>query len=417
MIIRKIELEKINPAPYNPRIDLIDKDAELQKLENSINKFGYVEPIVWNESTGTLVSGHQRFKILKKQGLKKIEVSVVNLSIEKEKALNLALNKIRGRWDNNKLAELLFELKELPDFDVNLSGFDNVEISKILDNFYITNNDYSFDFEATLNSIETPITKLGDIITLGNHKILCGDCSSSDNLNKLLENNKVKLLLTDPPYNVNYDPSNRPYNKLKRTSNWKLIENDNIDQNTYNTWLENILANLECYIEDGASFYIWNGFRQFGHMVNVLEKLNFYVSSVITWAKPSFAISFADYNQQTEFCLYGWKKGKTAHNWYGSNNETTLWEEARDLNKDYIHPTQKPLSLAKRAIKNSTIMHELVLDTFLGSGSTLIAAEAMNRVCYGMEIDPKYCDAIVKRYINFVGANNINKELEKYINN
>ncbi|MCX6112635.1 MAG: ParB N-terminal domain-containing protein, partial [Proteobacteria bacterium] len=170
MNIKTIPLKDINPAPYNPRVDLKPGHPDYEKLKQSINSFGYVEPMVWNERTGTLVSGHQRFKILQEQGLDAVEVSVVDLPIGKEKALNLALNKIRGSWDNNKLAELLIDLQSMPDFDVSLTGFDNIEISELLDNFNEVKDDDDFDFDAVVNSIEKPITQLGDIINLGAHK-------------------------------------------------------------------------------------------------------------------------------------------------------------------------------------------------------------------------------------------------------
>jgi len=148
----------------------------------------------------------------------------------------------------------------------------------------------------------------------------------------------------------------------------------------------------------------------------ILTGLGFHVSCVITWAKERFAIGFGDYNQQTEFCLYGWKEDNGSHAWFGPNNESTLWEVHRDLTRDYIHPTQKPIALAQRAMKNSSKRGDLVVDTFLGSGSTLIAAESLERRCFGMEIDPRYCDAIIRRYVSFVGKDKVPKELvEKYI--
>ena len=145
----------------------------------------------------------------------------------------------------------------------------------------------------------------------------------------------------------------------------------------------------------------------------MLLKLGFQIGSVIVWSKPTFAISYADYNQQVEFCLYGWKKGNGAHRWFGPNNETTLWEIKRDHGASLVHPTQKPIFLPQRALKNSSQRGDIVIDTFLGSGSTLIAAESLGRRCFGVEIDPVYCDAIVKRYINFVGKQNVPEELVK----
>jgi len=229
---------------------------------------------------------------------------------------------------------------------------------------------------------------------------------------------KATLLHTDPPYNVDYYGGNRPHanGRPKDCRHWKKIYADNMTQEQYEEWLSKILGNMSGFLHDGAPIYIWNGHRQFAPMYHILTDLDFHISSVITWAKKNFAIGYGDYNQQTEFCFYGWKNGKGSHRWYGPTNETTLWEVNRDATKDYIHPTQKPIALAQRAIKNSSLRDEIVLDLFLGSGSTLIAAESLGRACYGLEIDPKYCDAIVRRYINYVGQENIPEDIRnKYL--
>jgi len=209
MNIQKIPISRINPAAYNPRLDLKPGDPDYEKLKKSINTFGYVEPLVWNIQTGNLVGGHQRFKILLEQGVKEVEVSVVDLDPQKEKALNLALNKIRGDWDEEKLGSLLDELSKSPDFDVTLTGFDIPEISEILDQLEEAKED-TFDFEGEVNKIKNPKTKPGDIIELGGHRILCGDASKPGDLAKLLKNEKVGLIHTDPPYNVDYYGGARP---------------------------------------------------------------------------------------------------------------------------------------------------------------------------------------------------------------
>lgn len=411
MDIRKISVTKINPAVYNPRVDLKPGDAEYEKLKRSITEFGYIEPLVWNERTGTLVSGHQRFKILIEQGVQEVEVSVVDLPLTKEKALNLALNKIRGDWDEDKLNTLLTELTRIPDFDTSLTGFDLPEISSLLDQDAQDRED-DFDFDAAVEAITEPITKLGDLIELGEHRILCGDSSKPEDLKRLLEDNPVHLLHTDPPYNVNYYGGNRPNPKArpKKSRQWEKIYHDNLTQDEYEGWLTKIFQNLTPVLAEGACFYIWNGHKQFGPMHRLLVTLEFHVSCVITWAKPNFAIGYGDYNQQTEFCLYGWKDNNGSHAWYGPTNESTLWEIRRDLTKNYIHPTQKPIAIPQRAILNSSRRADTVLDLFLGSGSTLIAAENTGRKCYGMEIDPKYVDAVVKRYLAFTNGKNVSEE-------
>ena len=419
MDIQKIEVNKINPAAYNPRVDLKPGDSEYEKLKQSINTFGYVEPLVWNKQTGNLVGGHQRLKILIEQGAAEVEVSVVDLPIDKEKALNLALNKIRGDWDDGKLAALLEELNQNPNLDMNLTGFEAPEISEILDRAEEAKED-GFDLEGELNNIgNEAVTKQGDLIELGSHKLLCGDSSKPEDVARLLGDSKVSLIFSDPPYSVSYYGGNRPTPEKARPKacrNWKKIYNDNLSQEEYEKWLKQILTNISPYVASGAPFYIWNGHRQFGPMHLMLVELGFHTTCVITWAKESFALGYGDYNQQTEFCLYGWKEDNGAHNWYGPVNESTLWQVKRDPTASYVHPTQKPVALAHRAIKNSSKRGDIVLDVFLGSGTTLIAAEGLERTCYGIEIDPSYCDAIVRRYIRLVGDDKVSKELlAKYI--
>ena len=203
----------------------------------------------------------------------------------------------------------------------------------------------------------------------------------------------------------------------KTTSNWRKIANDSLPQKEYESWLEKVLTNVSGYFQEGAAFYIWNGHRQFGPMQEILIKLGFHVSCVITWAKERFALGFGDYNQQTEFCLYGWKDKNGSHRWYGPNNESTLWDIRRDSIADNQHPTQKAVELAARAIRNSSKRGDIVLDTFLGSGTTLIAAESLERVCYGMEVDPRYCDVIVRRYIDLVGKDKVSEDIiNRYVN-
>lgn len=416
MLIKKVFVSQINPAPYNPRVDLKPEDPEYQKLEQSITNFGYVEPIVWNCQTGNLVGGHQRLKILVAQGLTEVEASVVDLPLSKEKALNLALNKIRGGWDNDKLAVLLDELQKIPDFDLGLTGFDLPEISEILDRQAYERED-DFNFDEAIKNIETPITKKGDLIELGGHHILCGDSSSPEDIKLLLGEEKVNLLHCDPPYNVGYYGGDRP-NAQSRPANhklWDRIYSDDMTQEDYEKWIKTIFSNITPFLSEGAPIYIWNGHRQFGPMHTMLTGSDFHVSCVITWVKEQFAFGHGDYHQKSEFCLYGWKRDNGAHIWYGPNNESTVWEIHRDPTRNYIHPTQKPIGIPQRAIKNSSKRGDIILDTFLGSGSTLIAAESLGRRCFGLEIDPKYCDGIVRRYIAYAGKDKVAPEIrEKY---
>lgn len=414
MHIESIPIERINPAAYNPRLDLKPGDRDYDQLERSMDEFGFVEPLVWNRRTGNLVGGHQRLKILQSRGIKQIEVSVVDLPLEREQALNVALNKIGGDWDERKLADLLTGLAEIPDFDVSLTGFDATEITNLLDRLEALDNEDDFDLADALaaGADQPPVTAPGELIALGNHRLLCGDSAKIAEVERLLAGTRADLVFTDPPYNVDYYGGSRPTPKKarpKRSRSWGRIYMDDLSQEDYEQWLGQVMQNMHTALAPGGSFYIWNGHRQFGPMHALLTAAGSHISCVIVWAKESFAIGYGDYNQQTEFCLYGWQAqpkstGKKAvHRWYGPTNESTLWQIHRDRTREYRHPTQKPLALAERALRNSSRRGECVLDLFLGSGSTLIAAERLERRCYGLEIDPRYCDAIVRRYLALVG--------------
>ena len=412
MDIRKISISEINPAPYNPRKDLQPGDPEYGQIEASIDGFGLVEPLVYNKRTKNLVGGHQRFKILVRKGYKEIEVSVVDLDLEKEKALNIALNKAQGAWDKEKLALLLDELTKVPEMDVGMTGFNPVEIGQLFDRYLQTAGEDDFDVEGVVESIEEPVTQKGELIELGPHRIICDDCSVPENLQRLMSEEKAGLVHLDPPYNVAYVAGERP-NPKARTQKpcHRAIHCDNMNEQEYRDLLYKVFSNMAHYMTGGAAAYIWNGHKNFGPMHAMLEELGFHVASVIVWAKPSFAISFGDYHEQAEFCLYGWLEDNGSHRWFGSTSESTVWEVKRDPTKLYIHPTQKPIALAQRAIMNSSVKGDVVLDTFLGSGSTLIAAESLGRRCYGLEIDTRYCDAIVRRYVAYVGRDKVSADI------
>jgi DNA modification methylase len=414
MRIEKIAIEKINVAIYNPRVDLQPGDSDYENLKKSIDTFGLVEPLVWNKRSGNLVGGHQRLKVLIAAGFKEVEVSIVDLDPVQEKALNLALNKIQGAWDNEKLAELVEELTKIPDFDIGLTGFDLPEVSEILDRVEEAKED-GFDLEKELNREGEPVTQKGDLIILGRHRLLCGDSSNPADIKRLIGDAKVNLIFSDPPYNVNYYGGNRPSanTRPKKHRDWERIYNDNLSQGEYEEWLKTILKNVTPYLAPGAPCYLFNGSAQFGPMYQILTELEFHVSCVITWAKESFAIGYGDYNQQTEFCLYGWKEDNGAHHWYGPNNESTLWQVKRDHTASYNHPTQKPIALAHRAIKNSSKRGDIVLDMFLGSGTTLIAAEGLKRTCFALEIDPYYADSCIRRYLAVAAKDTVSEELRK----
>lgn len=395
-------------AKYNPRKNLKPGDEEYEQIKRSIQGFGFVQPPVFNIRTQTLVGGHQRLKCLKDLGGQNVEVVIVDLPVEQEKLLNIALNKVQGAWDFEKLAELLDELSKMPELDETLTGFTDKEIGQVFDRYLDVGGDDDFDADTQAAVIEQPITQPGDIIELGQHRIMCADAAEPDNLGRLFQGECADLYWSDWPYRVSYDSTRRPGSSGKKL--WEKITGDDFSEEEYDAWMQKVIEATKPHLKDGASLYVWTGHKEFWTMQYLLKQAGFKPSCVITWAKPSISPSYASYQWQTEFCLFGWKLG-AAHAWYGKA-ESSLWEVNRDPVSQLKHATQKPLELVHRALKNSSQRGDLVLDSCLGSGSCLIAADNLGRRCFGFEIDVRYCDVIVRRYMAHVGPNNVAPELK-----
>jgi DNA modification methylase len=416
MLVQQIPISRIKPAAYNPRRSLRPEDPEYQSMLRSLDEFGLVQPLIWNKRTGNLVGGHQRLLILLAQGAKKVHVSVVDLPLAREKTLNLALNRIAGRWDERKLADLLDEIIKSPDLDLDTTGFDMADVEQLLARVSddARDADETFDAGAALATTHSAITKRGELIELGEHRLLCGDASKPDSYATLLRGAKASLLFTDPPYGVSYDTSQRPTapRSKRRADAWMPIQGDALKPEQYAKWFAAFVLACGDALAPGAVVYVWHGHACFGLMHHVFGQHGLHCSTVLTWAKESFSPGFGDYNEQTEFCLYGWKKG-APHRYFGPKNESTLWSISRDRTNAYKHPTQKALPLAERAIRNSSRPGDLVLDPFLGSGTTLVAAARKGRRCFGIEIEPTYCDVIVRRFIALAGPKAVSAKLLK----
>lgn len=376
MNIQKINIKKLNPAQYNPRKDLTPDDEEYQKIRRSITEFGCVEPIIVN-SDMTVIGGHQRLKVLKELGYEELECVVLNLDKNKEKVLNIALNKIQGEWDDDKLENLLAELKET-DIDMDVTGFDFDEIDDILKDIEGSKED-DFDVEQALKEIEEPISKLGDIWVLGRHRLMCGDSTKKEQVLHLMNNQKIDILFTDPPYNMSFNG---------RSGNFEIIKNDNLEEKEFEIFIDKFLNIMKELIKPNT-YYICCNWSFYG-----LLQLKLQPKACIVWAKNTFGLG-QGYRHQHEFILFdGYIKESI-------KNETDLWQIERETK--YEHPTQKPVDLVVRAVKNSSKENDLIIDLFGGSGSTLIAAEQTQRTCYMMELDPKYCDVIIRRWETLTG--------------
>lgn len=388
MRIEKKNIMDLIPADYNPRKDLRPGDKEYEKLKRSIHEFGYVDPLIWNQQTGRLIGGHQRLKVLKDMGIEDVDVVIVDMNEEKEKALNVALNKISGDWDKDKLMLLITDLQG-EDFDVSLTGFDPEELDDLFkDDLKDDVKDDNFDVDKELK--KPTMTKPGDLWQMGEHRLLCGDSTKEESYELLMAGKQANLVITDPPYNVNYQGSAGK------------IKNDNMKDDAFYQFLLAAFTNMEKNMASDASIYVFHADTEGLNFRKAFSDAGFYLSGTCIWVKQSLVLGRSPYQWRHEPILFGWKK-KGKHCWYAGRKESTIWEfDKPKKNKD--HPTMKPIPLLAYPIMNSSMTNSIVLDPFGGSGSTLIACEQTKRICRTIELDEKFCDVIVKRYIEQVGS-------------
>jgi len=418
MEMQKISVERLIPATYNPRKDLKPGDPEFEKLKRSVEEFGYVEPIIWNRRTGVVIGGHQRLKVLQHLGYTEVDCVVLDIDEQKEKALNVALNKISGEWDMPLLTALLKDLNE-GGFDATITGFDVTELSAMFDDQSEIVED---DVPEVAPEEEKPFTQAGDRWILGNHILYCGDSTKQTDVDALMDGAVADLVITDPPYNVAYEGSNG-----------LTIQNDNMPEAQFVAFLTDAFTQMRRNMKAGAPFYIWHAETEGGAFRQSCSAALGKVRQMLIWNKNSFTMGHQDYQWKHEACIYGWTDG-AGHFFVDDRTQATVIEDKRiDINKlkkeemrellrdifsDKIsttvlnedkpskngdHPTMKPLKLLARLVKNSSRQGEIVLDTFGGSGSTLITCQQLGRRCYTMELYPKYADVIVKRYLKFTG--------------
>ena len=391
MEIKELPLKELKPAAYNPRKKLKKGDKEYEKIKQSLLKFGYVDPIIVNEDL-TVIGGHQRLTVLKDLDYETAKCVIVDLPKEDEKALNIALNKITGQWDEALLADLLLDLQE-SDFNLDLTGFEPPEIDDILSNVHDKElSEDEFDVEEELK--KPTVSRRGDIWQLGKHRVICGDSTKAETYKQLLDDRKANLVVTDPPYNVD----------VEETAG--KILNDNMSDGDFYQFLLSMFTQVENHMEDDASIYVFHADTEGLNFRKAFKEAGFYLSGCCIWKKNSLVLGRSPYQWQHEPCLYGWKK-KGKHQWFSDRKQTTIWEYDRPKSSR-DHPTMKPIQLMAYPIQNSSMRGTIVLDPFLGSGSTLIAADQTGRVCYGIELDEKFVDVIVKRYIEVTGDTEVN---------
>ena len=394
MIVREIPIEEICPAPYNPRKDLKPGDPEYEKLRQVMGHFDLVQPLVWNQRTGNLVGGHQRLKILKERGDLTVPVVVVELDENEEKALNVALNNVQGDWDETKLSDLLQELR-CSDFDLGLTGFSIEELDALLPTTIGRT-----DEDSVPELQPQPVTILGDEWSMGPHTLHCGDATNAVDVEQLLKGHVPKIMVTDPPYGIEYDADwrNRAFGETNRSIG-PVLNDDRAD------WKEAYI------LYPGPLAYIWHAGIKAPIVGRSLEAAGFEIRTQLVWIKPHFVIGRGCYHLQHEPCYFAVRRGASAH-WQGGRKQTTVWEIGNGLSQSgprkpedarTFHSTQKPTEAMRRPILNHTIIGASIYDPFCGSGSSIIAAETCGRICFAMELDRLYVDVALRRWELFTG--------------
>ncbi|MCU6685680.1 site-specific DNA-methyltransferase [Dorea acetigenes] len=431
------KLADLKAAEYNPRKALTPDDAEYQKIRRSIEEFGYVDPIIINED-GTIIGGHQRTTVLMDLGYKEVDVVVVDLDKQREKALNIALNKITGEWDELKLKDLLLDL-DLGDYDISLTGFEQDDLTELVDKLAVEPEavDDDFDVEAALEQVAEPVTKLGDIWLLGRHRLMCGDSTSQDDMAVLMQGEMADLVVTDPPYNVNYGDKAEfleEYLDGKGHRITSTIKNDNMDNQSFYSFLLATYQSAYEFMRAGAAIYVFHA-ESTGHIFRqAFLDAGLKLAQCLIWEKNSFVLGRQDYQWRHEPCLYGWKEGAAHYFINDRTQDTVILEDDIDFNamkknelvayledlrrkyqnqtsviyenkptRNDIHPTMKPVPLIGKFVTNSSKSGWNVLDLFGGGGSTLMAAEQLGRTAFIMELDERFCDVIVKRWEEYTG--------------
>jgi DNA modification methylase len=385
MIIEKKKISDLIPAPYNPRQSTAKQEKHLKE---SLEKFGLVEPIIFNKQTGYIVGGHFRVRELKKLGIKEIECVIVDLNEVDEKELNIRLNANTGGWDWDTLAND-WDVVDLEAWGLDIPQFDTVEELEASED----------DYEVAEGGIETDIV-IGDLFEIGEHRLLCGDSTDSDAVARLMNGEKADMVFTDPPYRVSFQ-GQRISNTTKdgvvihghKGANTKHneIENDSLSEDDFKNFMSGVLSNL--FIFNKGAWYICFAYSELHLLLNSLVDAGYKWKNIIIWMKNQAALSNMDYKSRYEPIIYG----QPGSCFYGERyKQEDIWEFQRTLKND-LHPTMKPIPLIENALKNSSKVGMSVLDLFLGSGSTMVAAHQLKRKCYGLELEPKYCQVIIDR--------------------
>lgn len=397
MEIKLLHIENLKPYTNNAR----NNEKAVDVVAKSIQEFGFRNPILI-DNDNQIIAGHTRLLAAKKLGLTEIPtIKVDDLTPEQVKAFRIADNKTAeyAEWNFELLARELEELK-IADYDLSLTGFDMSEAERLLDTLKEESDEENPDDDFEIQLSEEPISKRGDLWLLGKHKLLCGDSTSEQEVSVLMGNDKADFVFTDPPWNVNYGAQeNHP--------SWKprTIMNDSMSTEDFKEFMSSTFKIMNTFSKEGCMTYVVMSAQEWGNMMLTLYQNEYHWSSTIIWNKDSLVLSRKDYHTKYEPIWYGWKDGQARLHPLDDRKQCDVWDIPRPKVSE-LHPTTKPVELVVRAIKNSSNMKDIVLDLFGGSGTTLIACEDTDRKCRMMELDPKYVDVIVKRYIDKVGSDN-----------
>lgn len=380
-----VPIEKLVPYVNNARTH---SPEQVNKLRSSLREFGFINPVIIDRDYG-VIAGHGRILAAKEENIKEVPcVFADHLTEAQKKAYIIADNRMAmdAGWDE-ELLRVEIEALQAEAFDLSLTGFDEKELSDLFkDDTDVEDDDFDVDSELK----EPAVTQMGDVWTLGRHRLVCGDSTKEETYDVLMQGQKANLVITDPPYNVNYEGTAGK------------IKNDNMADDKFYQFLLDAFLNMEKVMANDASIYVFHADTEGLNFRKAFSDAGFYLSGCCIWMKPSLVLGRSPYQWQHEPCLYGWKK-KGKHQWYSDRKQTTIWSFEK-TKKNTDHPTMKPIPLLAYPIKNSSMSNTLVLDPFGGSGSTLIACEQTDRSCYTIELDEKFCDVIVKRYIEQVGS-------------
>lgn len=405
--IEQVTIDKLIPYAKNSRTH---SDAQVAQIAASIKEFGFVNPVLIDEAGG-IIAGHGRVMAARKLGIDEVPcIRLSHLSENQKRAYVIADNKLalNAGWDDEMLKLEIKDL-ELAEFDISLLGFDAEELENILDESETTEG-LTEDDEAP-EPPENPITVLGDVWVLGKHRLMCGDSCSTNDIEKLCGEAAIDMWLTDPPYNVAVQGGN--HGDPERKNGLKIM-NDKMPDEDFRQFLRDAYTAADTVMKRGAVFYIWHADSEGYNFRGAAKDAGWTVRQCLIWKKSSIVMGRQDYHWKHEPCLYGWKDG-AGHLWAADRKQTTILEFDRP-SRNGEHPTMKPVALFEYQMLNNTKGGDIVLDSFGGSGTTLIAAEKNGRLARLMELDPKYCDVIVKRWQEFTGKDAIHESSGKTYN-